>query len=669
MTAPLWTPSPERIELTQLTGFRRYAEALAGRPLADYDTLHAWSIANSEAFWSAIWDFCGVIGERGERRLSDGELMPGARFFPDARLNFAENLLGHPGSGDALIFRDERGARRSFDYPALHAEVMRVAAALRADGVEAGDRVAAFLPNIPEAVIAMLATTSIGAIWSSCSPDFGVRGVLDRFSQIEPSTFLFADGYVYGGKTHHCYERASEIVANLPSLRRVVTVGNLSAPLRSERRGPERTSPTRGITDDELDGSGIRHALSWEAWTEGRKTNDHFEHFAFDHPVYILYSSGTTGAPKCIVHGAGGTLLQHAKEQRLQVDLRPGDPFFYYTTTGWMMWNWLVSGLSVGASVILYDGSPFAPTESALFDLAEEESVAVFGVSAKYLDAAGKARLRPCETHRFPELRTVLSTGSPLVPEGFRYVYDAIKDDVCLSSIAGGTDIVSCFLCGNPNGAVWPGECQAKGLGMAVEVFDERGKAIRGEAGELVCTRPFPSMPVGFWNDPDGERYHSAYFERYPGVWHHGDYAAVTEHGGVAMYGRSDATLNPGGVRIGTAEVYRQVEQLDAVLESLVIGQTWDDDQRVILFVRLRDGLELDDALRDAIRKKIRDGATPRHVPARIIAVGDIPRTRSGKIVEIAVRDVVHGRAVKNREALDNPEALELFRDLAELSN
>ena len=669
MEGPLWTPSPERIELTQLTGFRRYAETLAARPLPDYDALHAWSVAEPEAFWSGIWDFCGVIGEQGERRLCDAELMPGARFFPDARLNFAENLLGHPGSGEALIFCDERGARRSLDYAALRAEVGRVAAAMRADGIEAGDRIAAFLPNIPETVIAMLAATSLGAIWSSCSPDFGVRGVLDRFGQIEPRVFLFADAYSYGGKIHRSYERATEIIANLPSLRRVVAVGNLCAPLQSERRGDSGNPPTRGPIDDELEGSGIRHALSWEAWTSGREAELAFERFAFDHPVYILYSSGTTGAPKCIVHGAGGTLLQHLKEQRLQVDLCHDDPFFYYTTTGWMMWNWLVSGLAIGAKVILYDGSPFAPEQSVLFDLAENEEVAVFGVSAKYLDAAAKAGLRPRDTHRFPALRSVLSTGSPLAPEGFEYVYDAIKEDVCLSSIAGGTDIVSCFLCGNPNGAVWRGECQAPGLGMAVDVFDDDGKPLRGEAGELVCTRPFPSMPVGFWNDPDGERYHSAYFERFPGVWHHGDFAAISEHGGVAMYGRSDATLNPGGVRIGTAEIYRQVERLDEVLESLVIGQTWRDDQRIVLFVRLRDGVALDDALRDAIKDKIRSGATPRHVPARIVEVADIPRTRSGKIVEIAVRDVVHGRAVKNREALDNPEALDYFRDRPELQS
>ncbi len=661
---PLWSPSTEAVETAQLTGFRRVAEGVAGRALPDYEALHAWSVAEREAFWSTLWSFGGVIGERGERVLVDGDRMPGASWFPDARLSFAENLLGHPGTGLALIYRDERGARRVWDWAALRAEVGRVAAGMRARGVVPGDRIAAFLPNLPEAIVAMLAASSLGAVWSSCSPDFGVRGVLDRFGQIEPKLLFVADGYRYGGKTHESLERAAEIAAALPSLEACVGVPNLAAPLACERLGADWVRDDDPGLGDALRRHGLPAPVSWDALCgETAEAEPRFERLPFDHPLYILYSSGTTGAPKCIVHGAGGTLLQHLKEQRLHCDLRPDDRFFYFTTTGWMMWNWLASGLAAGATLVLFDGSPFAPTPEVLFDVAQDEEVAIFGTSAKYLDAAKKEGLRPRDSHRLVALRTVLSTGSPLVPEGFDYVYDAIAPDVCLASIAGGTDIVSCFVCGNPTGPVWRGECQVAGLGMAVDVFDDAGDSLRGEPGELVCTAAFPSMPVGFWNDPEGARYRSAYFERYPGVWHHGDFAALTEHGGLVMYGRSDATLNPGGVRIGTAEIYRQVEQLDEILESLVIGQQRDGDVRVVLFVKLRESLLLDDALRARIRGQIRTHASPRHVPALILQVPDIPRTKSGKIVELAVRDVVHGRPVKNREALANPEALDHFVD------
>jgi acetoacetyl-CoA synthetase len=574
--------------------------------------------------------------------------MPGARWFPDARLNFAENLLRRRDGTPALIARDERGARRTLTWAALHDEVSRVAQALHALGVRPGDRVAGYLPNGIEAIVAMLSAASLGAIWSSCSPDFGVQGVLDRFGQIEPRVLFACDGYAYAGKTHDVRERVAAVLAELPSVQRCVVAGNLE------------TRPSL---------VGLRDATSWNEFTGRFAPGEvEFERLPFDHPLYILYSSGTTGAPKCIVHGAGGTLLQHLKEQRLHTDLRAGDRFFYYTTTGWMMWNWLASGLASEATLVLFDGSPFHPGLAALFDLAVEEHVDVLGVSAKFLDSLRKSALRPIETHDLSRVRTILSTGSPLVPEGFDFVYDAVARDVQLASISGGTDIVSCFVCGDPTGAVWRGECQRPGLGMAVDVFDDAGRPVRGGAGELVCTMPFPSMPVGFWNDPDGTRYRAAYFERFPGVWHHGDFAEWTAHGGMVIHGRSDATLNPGGVRIGTAEIYRQVEQLEEVVEAIVIGQPWQDDVRVVLFVRLREGLVLDDALRDAIRRRIRANTTARHVPAVIAQVGDIPRTKSGKIVELAVRDVVSGRAVKNRDALANPEALELFRERPELA-
>jgi acetoacetyl-CoA synthetase len=569
--------------------------------------------------------------------------MPGAKWFPDGRLNFAENLLRDRDGSDAIVFWGEERIRRRLSRADLHDLVSRLAQALRAAGVGKGDRVAGYLPNLPEGVAAMLATASIGAIWSSCSPDFGVQGVLDRFGQIAPKVFFCADGYLYGGKEFDSTEKARDILAQLPGAPRCVTVpyigsGAVVGEALEAFIGPFAAAPIA------------------------------FEPVEFNHPLYILYSSGTTGVPKCIVHGTGGTLLQHVKEHQLHSDLRPGDRLFYFTTLGWMMWNWLVSGLASGATLLLYDGSPFVSRGRILFDLADAEGMTHFGTSAKFIDAIAKINLKPRETHRLEQLRVMLSTGSPLVAEGFDYVYASIKQDLCLASISGGTDIVSCFVLGNPAGPVWRGEIQAKGLGLAVEVYDEDGRPLRSGKGELVCSRPFTAMPLGFWNDPDGAKYRAAYFERFPNVWRHGDWCEETAHGGLVIYGRSDAVLNPGGVRIGTAEIYRQVERLDEVVESLVIGQDWAGDVRVVLFVKLREGLALDDALAGRIKQQIRANTTPRHVPDKVLQVADIPRTKSGKIVELAVRDVVHGRAVKNLEALANPEALAHFRGREELA-
>ena len=634
---PLWRPSPERAAQTLIARFM----AEAGHK--DYAALHRWSVEHSEDFWNRLWDFAGVRGTKGARTLVDGERMPGAKWFPDARLNFAENLLRDRDGGDAIVFWGEERIRRRLSRADLHDLVSRLAQALRAAGVGKGDRVAGYLPNLPEGVAAMLATASIGAIWSSCSPDFGVQGVLDRFGQIAPRVFFCADGYLYGGKEFDSTQKAREILAGLPGAPRCVTVP--------------------------YTGSGAVVGESLEAFLAPFKPGAiAFEPVAFDDPLYILYSSGTTGVPKCIVHGTGGTLLQHLKEHQLHSDVRPGDRLFYFTTLGWMMWNWLASGLASGATLLLYDGSPFVSRGRILFDLADAEGMTHFGTSAKFIDAIAKINLRPRETHRLEKLRVMLSTGSPLVAEGFDYVYANIKQDLCLASISGGTDIVSCFVLGNPAGPVWRGEIQAKGLGMAVAVFDEDGRPIRQGKGELVCTRPFTAMPIGFWNDPDGTKYRAAYFERFPGVWRHGDWCEETAHGGLVIYGRSDAVLNPGGVRIGTAEIYRQVERLDEVVESLVIGQDWAGDVRVVLFVKLKEGLSLDEALVARIKQQIRANTTPRHVPDKVLQVPDIPRTKSGKIVELAVRDVVHGRPVKNQEALANPEALAHFRDRAELA-
>jgi len=628
---PLWTPDAAR---TARTGMARFMK-LAGKK--DYAELHRWSVEKSEDFWELMWRFGEVRGTPGARRLLDPGRMPGAQWFPDARLNFAENLLRERDDSLAVAFWGEEQVKRRLTRNELHDLVSRLAQALRAAGVGKGDRVAAYLPNMPEATAAMLASASLGAIWSSCSPDFGAQGVLDRFGQIEPKVLFCADRYFYGGKEFDLRAKNEQILAGLPSVRRCVQA---------------------------------KYAGGFGDFTAPFAPRDiRFEPVEFNHPLYILYSSGTTGVPKCIVHGTGGTLLQHLKEHLLHSDVRPGDRVYYFTTLGWMMWNWLMSGLAAGAALLLYDGSPFVNRGRITFDMADAEGMTHLGTSAKFIDAIAKIELKPKATHRLERVRAILSTGSPLLPEAFDYVYRDIKADVCLSSISGGTDIVSCFVLGNPILPVWRGEIQCRGLGLAVEVFDDDGKSLVGEKGELVCTRPFPAMPVGFWNDPDGARYRAAYFDKYPNVWRHGDWCEVTEHGGIIIYGRSDAVLNPGGVRIGTAEIYRQVESLEEVVESLVIGQDWEGDVRVVLFVKLKDGLQLDDALVNRIKKRIRDNTTPRHVPAKVLQVGDIPRTKSGKIVELAVRHVVHGRPVKNLEALANPEALEHFRDRRELAD
>ena len=659
--ALLWQPSPERIARANITLFARRISAATGEPLPDYAALWRWSNDEREAFWRAMWDYAGIIGARGERTLVDPSRMPGATWFPDARLNFAENLLGRRASddaGDALVFRGEDKLERRVSHAELVAATSRVAAALKAQGVRAGDRVAAYLPNMPEAIIAMLGATSLGAIWSSCSPDFGVQGVLDRFGQIEPRVLFTVDGYWYNGKALPVLDKVAEIVARMPTVERVVVIPYLEA----TGQGPQ-------------DAGRVRGAVGWDAFVGGEAPAPiEFAQLPFDHPLYILYSSGTTGVPKCIVHGAGGTLLQHLKEHLLHGDVKAGDRLFYFTTCGWMMWNWLASGLGAGATLLLYDGSPFIDRGKVLWDFAEAERTTHFGTSAKYIDHAKKIGVVPCKDFALAHLRTLFSTGSPLAPESFDYVYQCVKSDLCLSSIAGGTDIVSCFALGCPTLPVWRGELQCRGLGMRVDVYDDDGKPIAAGSqakGELVCTAPFPSMPVRFWNDPGDAKYRATYFERFPGVWCHGDYVELTAHGGLIFHGRSDATLNPGGVRIGTAEIYRQVEQLPEVVESLVIGQDWPPgevgDSRVILFVRLQEGILLDQALTDRIKQRIRANTTPRHVPARIVQVDDIPRTKSNKIVELAVRNVVHGLPVKNLEALANPAALEQYRDREEL--
>ena len=650
MNKPLWEPGPDTLKKSNLARFMAHICASTGSDVPDYDALYRLSIDQPDVFWDSIWDFCGVVGDKGSGPvLADGDAMPGAKFFPDAKLNFAENLVKNEGEGPALIFWGEDKVRRSLSWNELAAQLSCLQQYFASLGVGPGDRVAAMMPNMPETVVAMLATASLGAIWSSCSPDFGEQGVLDRFGQIEPKLFISCDGYYYNGKEIQVADKLSAVLGALPSLKRTIIVPYLG---KAER--------VAGV---------LGNAVTWDGAITAHPPHElQFERLPFNHPLYILFSSGTTGIPKCIVHSAGGTLLQHLKEHQLHNDLCEGDRLFYFTTCGWMMWNWLVTGLASGATLLLYDGSPFYPSGNILFDYAEQEAMKIFGTSAKYIDAVRNAGLRPRDSHDLSSVALMASTGSPLTQEGFDFVYNAIKPDIHLASIAGGTDIVSCFVLGNPLKPVWRGEIQGPGLGMAVSVYDDEGKALTSGKGELVCTKPFPSMPVGFWNDPDGKKYHLAYFDRFPGIWHHGDFAEWTEHGGMIIHGRSDATLNPGGVRIGTAEIYRQVEQLNEIQESIVIGQNWEGDVRVVLFVILSPGAVLDDALRGRIKKQVREGASPRHVPAVILEVADIPRTKSGKITELAVRDVVHGREIKNVEALANPEALDQFRGRTALS-
>ncbi len=646
MTTPIWTPSDTRIRQSEIIRFNAFLADHDGVVLADGAALRDWSVTNRAAFWSAIWDFFGVIGDKGPAPWIAGEGLLGERFFPGARLNFAENLLGlAPGAADspALIFRGEDKASETWSWGELTAQVSRLQQALKAAGIGVGDRVAGLLPNRPESVAAMLAVVSLGATWSSASPDFGTRAVLDRFAQIEPKLFFTTDGYWYNGKKIEIADKLAEVRAGLPTVERVVVIDYLG-------------------TADAV-AANLPDAVSWQAFTAPHAPAPLiFTRVPFDHPLYILFSSGTTGAPKCIVHRCGGVLLQHLKELSLHGDVKPGDRLFYFTTLGWMMWNWLVSGLARGATLMLYDGSPFAPGPQVLWDYAAEERFTQFGTSAKYIDSLRKSGLRPADTRTLPALRTVFSTGSPLLNHGFAFIYDAVKADLHLASISGGTDIVSCFVGGDPTAPVFSGEIQGAGFGMTVDVWSAPDTpAVPGDKGELVCTTAFPSMPLGFWGDDDGARYRKAYFELFDGAWCQGDYAERTAHGGFLIHGRSDATLNPGGVRIGTAEIYAEVEKFAEVRESVVIGHEVEGDQRVVLFVAMAAGQALTDELIQRLKSAIRAGSSPRHVPAEILEVADVPRTKSGKISELAVKDVVHGRAVKNLGALDNPEALDAF--------
>ncbi len=650
MTQPIWTPDEQAKAACTLTRFMEHIESDWNTTIVDDAALQDFSVREPEKFWTSLKDFtCLSAAAWGTRVVENPDTMREAKFFPDARLNYAENLLQRRDAKDALIFWGEDKVRRRLSFAQLYDQVSQTVQALRALGVEEGDRIAGYLPNMPETIIAMLATAAIGAVWSSCSPDFGIQGVCDRFGQIEPKVLFCVDGYYYNGKRHDALAKAQAARVQLPSVTKMIVV-NYAGTL------PEAS----GIQDGDVSfGDFI---------AEYEPQEIAFASLPFNHPLFIMFSSGTTGKPKCIVHGAGGTLLQHIKEHRLHSDIRPDDRVFYFTTCGWMMWNWLVSALASQATLLLYDGSPFYPDGNVLFDFADAQGMTFFGTSAKSLDAYKKAGIAPIETHRLETLRTIASTGSPLVAEGFDYVYERIKRNVHLASISGGTDIISCFVLGNPRLPVWRGEIQGPGLGMAVDVFDETGHSVSESQGELVCTRPFPSMPIGFWNDPDGQKYKAAYFEKFPGVWTHGDWVEKTRHGGFIIHGRSDATLNPGGVRIGTAEIYRQVEKLPQIKESIAIGQNWQGDVRVVLFVVLMDNEVLNDDLRRRIKAEIRAGASPRHVPAKILQVDDIPRTRSGKITELAVRETVHGRAIKNKEALTNPEVLTQFANRPELN-
>ena len=647
--APLWQPSADQIARANLTAFMRFIAERGQPEMSDYPSLYNWSIEDPAAFWAAVWDFCGVVaGNRYVAIVEHFERMPGAHWFPGARLNYAENLLRFRDDRPALVAVNDRGHRSVTSYHDLALAVGRAARALKAAGVKQGDRVAGYLPNIPEAVITMLASASLGAVWTCCSPDFGAQGVLDRFGQIEPKVLVAVDGYFDIGRRVDLLPRISEVRRRIGSIERVVLVPYLDPPA--------------------VNLAALQGAVCWDDFLSGSPAGPpEFEQLPADHPLYILYSSGTTGPPKCIVHTTGGILLKHLSELILHADLGRDDNFFYFTATGWMMWNWLISGLAVGCAVVLYDGAPLSPKIDILFDVAERERVTVFGTSPKYLSTIEKIRLEPGQSHDLSSLRAVLSTGSPLHNENFDYVYRALKSDVRLSSICGGTELCGFFLSDNPIGPVYRGELQCRTLGTKVQVFDDSGRPLVGQKGELVCTAPFPSMPLGFWNDPAA--YHRTYFERYPGVWRHGDVAELNDRGGMVIYGRSDATLNPGGVRIGTAEIYRPVEQVPEVLESIVVGQDWEGDMRVVLFVKLRDGIVLDNVLRRRIRDEIRHSTTPRHVPAKVLQVPEIPRTRSGKLVELAVRDVIHGRPVRNAEALINPEALAHFRDRPELAS
>jgi len=645
---PLWRPSEARIKNANITRFIKFVNEKYSMNIDGFHALYLWSVDNRADFWAAVWEFGNVVASKPyEKVLEDSPAMIGAKWFVGSRLNFAENLLRYRDDQVAMVFQGEGQEKARITYAELYDEVARMAKALRDAGVATGDRVAGYVPNMIQTVVAMLAATSIGAIWSSCSPDFGIKGVLDRFGQIEPKILFTADGYFYNGKTHDCLSRIAGILKELPGIEKVVVI-----PYVNQR----------------ADISSIHNAVHYEDFISKEKGLDiKFEQLPFDHPLYIMYSSGTTGLPKCMVHGAGGTLIQHLKEHLLHVDLKREDKLYYFTTCGWMMWNWLVSGLAVGATLILFDGSPFYPDEGAIFQLAQDEKMTIFGTSARYIASVEKAGLKPKEKYDLSNVKTMCSTGSPLSEESFRFVYREIKEDLDLASISGGTDIISCFALGCPILPVYEGELQCRGLGMKVEAYNSQGKPVIGEQGELVCTASFPSMPIYFWNDPDYKKYRSAYFDVFPNVWHHGDFIEITEHGGVKIFGRSDATLNPSGVRIGTAEIYRQVESLDEISDSIVVGQDWDNDVRVLLFVKTAPGVELTEELKTRIKKTIRENTTPRHVPALILPVSDIPVTLNGKKVELAVRNVIEGKPVTNKDALANPQALDQFELFPEL--
>ena len=651
MSKQLWEPSAQRIKNSQLQKFTDFVRDSREVEFVDYEALHQWSVKHAEDFWQSVWDYADIKSSViADTVLQDKDKFPGAKWFPGSRLNFAENLLRYRDNRVALVCRLENGERKSLTYAELYGQVEQLASALKSEGVVVGDRIAGFMPNVIETVVAMLAATSLGAVWSSCSPDFGLNGVKDRFGQIQPKVLFACNGYYYNGKVIDTRQRVLDVCNEIDSIQKLVLV-----PVVDE-----------GNFKDEIK---IPHRVDWPQFLHTEPEALSFAQLPFDHPLYIMYSSGTTGVPKCIVHSAGGTLVQQVKEQLLHVGLTREDKLFYFTTCGWMMWNWLVSGLAVGATLILYDGSPFYPEAKSLMDMADEESISIFGTSAKYIAGLEKAEVKPVESHKLTDLKTILSTGSPLSPESFDYVYRDIKADICLSSISGGTDIVSCFTLGNETLPVYEGELQCKGLGMAIEIWSDSSEKLVAEKGELVCTQTFPSCPIGFWNDPGDQKFRAAYFDMYPNIWVHGDYGEETEHGGIIIHGRSDAVLNPGGVRIGTAEIYRQVEKLPEIVDSICIGQQWQDDVRVVLFVVLREGVDFNEELQQRIRKTIRSETTPRHVPAKILTVTVIPRTISGKIVELAVRNMVHNQPVKNTDALANPEALAQFSERVELQN
>jgi len=648
MQEPLWRPDEKRIKNANMTDFINYVNSKLGKNISDYHELYNWSVEDISSFWELMWQYGDIIHSQGYSQVvDDTEEMFGRKWFEGARLNFAENLLRFRDDKIAMVFKGEASDPVRITYRELYDDVARVRHSLEELGIQSGDRVAGFMPNMIETVVAMLAATSMGAIWSSCSPDFGVQGAFDRFGQIEPRVLFTANGYTYNGKHFDSLEKVKALTDKIPSIEKVVVVP---------------------YTEDRADISNLSNSVHYNDFkSSANNLSIDFVQLPFDHPVYILYSSGTTGAPKCIVHGAGGTLIQHLKELLLHSDLKKDDTIFYFTTCGWMMWNWLVSALAVGSTVFLFDGSPFYPDAEAMMRYTEEYGINIFGASARYYAALEQADVKPRETRNIDHLKAVLSTGSPLTLESFKYIYRDVKEDLCLSSISGGTDIVSCFALGCPTLPVYPEELQCRGLGMKVEAYDEYGNSVTNEKGELVCTKPFPSMPVYFWKDEGNKKYLSAYFEKFPGIWAHGDYVKITDNGGLIIYGRSDATLNPGGVRIGTAEIYKQVETVPEVVDSLVVGQNWDADERVILFVKLAEGVNFDEDLDKKIKKTIRQNTTPRHVPAKVIPIKDIPYTINGKKVEIAVRQVIHGEDVKNKEALANPESLDNYKNISEL--